>query len=474
MKEKIVKLPYLYKKVGKQYFLSSEIGSWIVLDSQEFDIFKNYKKVEVPKELLKKLKEKFFLIDQEDVSSKKSIVKILKKKYKNATKGPGLFLVGVTKRCNLKCLYCHLSSCSIEKKSIKNKKEIIDGIVHFILETPKKNITIEFQGGEPLLEIDFIKDFIKIVKEKNKNYNKNIRFCLTTNLTLLKDSILDFLIKENISISTTVDGNKIAHDFCRPFRTDKGSYDIVTEKIKLLKKRNVKFGILTIITKKNIGKAKEIVDFFLKQNDNFIGVNKVQKLGRAYLSKNWEKIGITNKEFFDFWKNVIEYIFELHKKGIFVSERILDLVLEKLFYQEPNFVNWQNPGGDIISTLAFDDEGYIYPTDESRDIKSLRLGNILKDSYIDVLDKKISQNIIKASILDAQFCNYCAYKFMCGLCTDVSYKNSKEFFTRHFDDTSRCSLNMAIFDYIIKKIIDKPHEIKAALYVHKYIHEVKR
>ena len=468
------KLPYLYRKIGKQYFISSEVGSWVILNSQEFEFFKNYPNVSIPEKLLAKLKENFFLIDPKAVSTKKSITQILQNKYKDSTKGPGLFLVGVTRECNLKCSYCHMSSTSIKiKNSTKDQKKVIDGIINFILKTPNKNITIEFQGGEPLLKMAFIKEFVKIAKEKNKIFKKNIHFCITTNLTILTESILEFFIKENISISTTIDGNKIAHDSNRPFRTGQGSYDIVMDKIDLLKKRNIKVGILTIITKKNLGKEKEIVDFFLNQNDKFIGINKIQKLGRASFKKTWQELGVTNEEYFIFWKKTVDYIFELHKKGIFVSERILDLVLEKLFYEEPNFVNWQNPGGDIISTLGFDDEGYIYPTDESRDIKSLRLGNVLKDNYKDILENEISQDIIKASVLDSQFCNYCAYKSMCGLCTDISYKNSKEFYTRHWSDTSRCSLNMAIFDYIIQKIIEKPHEIKGALYVHNHIHKGK-
>ncbi|MBI5346222.1 MAG: radical SAM protein [Chlamydiae bacterium] len=463
------KLPYLYKKIGKDYFLSSYVGSWIILTEEELNLFKSYPLFSniFPKELLERLKNTLFLVSEDN--KKEELSQIIQQKYFMDIQGPSLFMIGVTRQCNLSCLYCHLSSKKI-KKVKRDKNELIDKTLEFIFSTPSGAVTIEFQGGEPLLEIDFIEEFTKRAKEKNKQCKKNIRFSLTSNLTLLNEKILNRLIKAEICMSTTLDGDKITHNLNRPFNKKLGSYDAVINHIELLKKHNMNFGILSIITKKSLNKEKEIIDqIFTMSSNKILSFNKIQKLGRASKEKNWKDYGLTNEEFFNFWKNSIEYIFSLQKNDVLISERSLGLVLDKLFNDSADFVNWRNPGGNVISAIGFDDDGYIYPSDESREILDLRIGNVYKDSYEDVLGHKISKEMIKASILEGQFCNYCVYKSFCGLCPDIAYKNTKEFMTRHYESYSRCKLNEMIFDYVIQKINEDPETIAKAMYTHKIL-----
>ncbi len=462
------KLPYTYRKIGNYYFVCSEIGSWILLNEKEFSIFRLYSpQMDISKELLDKLRNHFLLFHPNDFEKKEEIFSILIHKKSNLTKGPDLFYIGVTHACNLKCLYCHLSSCPPQKNK-KFNDVILQKMIEFIMLTPNQSITIEFQGGEPLLNFPLIKKTIEVIKNKNKQFKKNIRYCLTTNLIFLNEGILDFFIQENVYLTFTLDGIKSIHDKQRPQRSSKkSSYDATLEKLELLKRKKCPYSILTIVTRNSLGKEKEIVDNILTLGCKTIIINKVQNLGRA--NETWGKIGITNEEFFLFWKNVVEYIFDLQKQGYIVSERVLNLMLHKLFYNDPNYVNIRNPGGEVISTLGFDSEGYIYPSDEARDISDFRLGNVLKNNYNDILNNSLAKEIFKATILEGQICNYCAYKSFCGTCTDLSYMNTSEFINRPWLQTSRCSLHKAQFDYFLKKVIDEPKTIQGILFVKDYL-----
>ncbi len=467
------KTPYTYRKVAGEIFLNSHLGTWLILNPQEFDHFAHGPIASLDPSLIDKLKKHHFLFDSADEEAREQIGLAYDQKHERISKGPGLFLVGVTRHCNLKCPYCHLSATPAQTPSLKDPSETIEKIVDFILDTPNPNIAIEFQGGEPLLAFKFIKEFVECIKRKNAIVGKGIKFCATSNLTLITEDRIEYLKKEKISLSGTIDGGEELHNANRPFLNDKGSFETVKRKYELLKEKGVDVGLLSIITKKSLGKSREIADTIFGLGKKVLVINKIQKLGRAAEEMHWKEFGISNEEFFSFWTETLEYIFSLHRQGVFVTERYLSIILEKLFSQDPNFLDWRNPGGAILGAIGFDDEGYIYPSDEAREILDLRLGNVFEHNFKDILETPLAKEILKASILEGQICNYCAYKSVCGLCPILSYKNTHEFISRHYQPTNRCSLNMSMFDYVIGKLIQEPATIRAALFANSVIYGKK-
>ena len=60
----------------------------------------------------------------------------------------------------------------------------------------RKNLEVDFFGGEPLMNFEVVKQLVKYGREQEKIYNKNFRFTLTTNGVLLNDDIMEFANKE--------------------------------------------------------------------------------------------------------------------------------------------------------------------------------------------------------------------------------------------------------------------------------------
>ena len=67
--------------------------------------------------------------------------------------------------------------------------------VDIALQSPSKFLTFEFQGGEPLLNLETLKHIIAYAKTRSGD--KQIVYNLITNLTHIDDSTIEFLINEN-------------------------------------------------------------------------------------------------------------------------------------------------------------------------------------------------------------------------------------------------------------------------------------
>ena len=90
-----------------------------------------------------------------------------------------LHMMVITQRCNQRCTYCHASSIDensdkIFDMSIETAKKCVDTI--FL--SPSSYLKIEFQGGEPLLNFNAIKETVLYAKKKNDVLKKKINYVI--------------------------------------------------------------------------------------------------------------------------------------------------------------------------------------------------------------------------------------------------------------------------------------------------------
>lgn len=100
--------------------------------------------------------------------------------------------------CNLRCEYCFF-------KSIKNKEYmkpcVAKTTADFLRDhLESNNSTLNFFGGEPLLNFNVI----KIITKELENMNLNIG--ITTNGMLASQSVIDFLLSSKINVLLSYDG----------------------------------------------------------------------------------------------------------------------------------------------------------------------------------------------------------------------------------------------------------------------------
>jgi uncharacterized protein len=77
---------------------------------------------------------------------------------------------------------------------------------------------------------DTVVELVRYGRELEKTHDKNFRFTLTTNGTLLKEDMFDFINAEMDNVVLSIDGRKEINDLMRPHRGGQGSYDEIVPK----------------------------------------------------------------------------------------------------------------------------------------------------------------------------------------------------------------------------------------------------
>lgn len=362
-----------------------------------------------------------------------------------------LHIFVVSKNCNFNCIYCQAGNLN-QKKDYKMSKETAKKAVDIALQSPSDYLTFEFQGGEPLTNFDTIKYIIEYT-EKVKD-KKQIEYNLVSNLTLLTDEMLQFLKDNNVSICTSIDGNRELQNKNRPYLS-KDSYN---ETVKNMKKVGENISAIETTTKYSLKNYKNIIDEYIKLNLKSIFIRPLTKLGKA--NKNWENVGYTAEEFLEFYKNSLEYIIQKNKEGINLSEGHASILLRKILGKTPiNYMELRSPCGGAIGQLAYYYDGNIYTCDEGRMLAemgndSFKLGNVENVTYKELMETDTTKAMCISSCIEClPYCSGCAYSPYCGTCPVINLAQDDNIFAKHPREF-RCKVYGGmldiLFDYIEK------------------------
>ncbi len=156
--------------------------------------------------------------------------------YKNNSKVIKALCLHIAHTCNLNCEYCFASQGKYHGDRALMSFEVGKRAFDFLIENSgtRRNLEVDFFGGEPLMNFDVIKRLVEYARSVEKKYNKNFRFTLTTNGMLIDDQVIDFVNKEMSNVVLSLDGRKEVHDNFRVDYAGNGSYDKIVPKFKKL------------------------------------------------------------------------------------------------------------------------------------------------------------------------------------------------------------------------------------------------
>ena len=143
-------------------------------------------------------------------------IKMLATKYRTKRS----FLAGFTRlhifvvslRCEHSCHYCQVSRVSPDKGRYDMTIETANRSLDLVFRSPAPEISIEFQGGEPLLNFDLIRHVVEEAERRIVVEPRQVQFVITTNLALVTGEILEFCRQHKILISTSLDGPASIHN----------------------------------------------------------------------------------------------------------------------------------------------------------------------------------------------------------------------------------------------------------------------
>jgi uncharacterized protein len=153
-------------------------------------------------------------------------------------------VLNVTNQCNLACTYCYeygedkiVDTENGRQSKFMAEKTALES-VDFLLKESGRVAHLTFFGGETLLNFPVLKSTIAYARTRAAALGKDIDFSLTTNATLLRPDIIEFLAENNVGVTISIDGPREMQDRFRVFSNGAGSYDIVAPKIKDLLRRH--------------------------------------------------------------------------------------------------------------------------------------------------------------------------------------------------------------------------------------------
>lgn len=135
--------------------------------------------------------------------------------------------------CNLRCRYCFAGKGKFGGAGGLMPAATGRAAIDFLMRASgaRRHCEIDFFGGEPLLNLDTVKELVAYGREQSARHGKEIKFTLTTNALLLDDDTAGFLNREGISVVLSLDGRPEVHDRMRPAPGGKGSYREVADRI---------------------------------------------------------------------------------------------------------------------------------------------------------------------------------------------------------------------------------------------------
>jgi uncharacterized protein len=153
-------------------------------------------------------------------------------------------VLNVTNQCNLSCTYCHEygEDKIVQTENGKQPKwmseETARESVDFLMRESGKVAHLTFFGGETLLNFKILQFTVGYARARAAELGKEIDFSLTTNATLLKPEVIEFLATENFGITISMDGPPDLQNKFRVFKNGTGSYELIVPKIKALLARH--------------------------------------------------------------------------------------------------------------------------------------------------------------------------------------------------------------------------------------------
>ncbi len=134
--------------------------------------------------------------------------------------------------CNLNCSYCFASQGKYHGERAIMSYEVGKRALDFLVENSgtRKNLEVDFFGGEPLMNFDVVKQLVAYARSIEKAKGKNFRFTLTTNGILVDDDVIDWANRECSNVVLSLDGRKEIHDRYRVDYAGNGSWDKIVPK----------------------------------------------------------------------------------------------------------------------------------------------------------------------------------------------------------------------------------------------------
>lgn len=326
----------------------------------------------------------------------------------------------VTQDCNLACTYCYMEKNNKHRMTLETGKKIVDFILaDDYIASLSDTVAFDFIGGEPLLEMELIRDLsdyieMKLYTMKHKWFH-SYTFTFSSNGLLYGEDIVREYVKKHgkaCSFGFSIDGTPEKHNLTRVKRDGTGSYDDMAKNFEYYFSEFPDSGTKSTFASDDLPYLRDSIIHLWN-----LGIKDVA----------------SNLVYEDVWKPGDPELFEEQLKSL------ADYVIDKKMYDDYSVAYFQASTGlpvgtiELISnrcgagykSLAFDSEGKIYPCVHFVDMcisdPSKQKFTVLGDIYTGInKDRLVPYAASTWKTVSPQKCMDCDVGANCGWCLAVN------------------------------------------------------
>lgn len=365
---------------------------------------------------------------------------------------PEFFMIDMTERCNLGCVYC-LRDIRSEGKSISDEvlKDICSYITRYCDERKLSDVTIQPWGGEPLLNIRQILRLRNWITPRHTRVHIDIE----SNGTLLSEDAARSLRKLEVGVGISLDGYPEIHDLQRPYPDGRGSSEGTLNALSRVQRSyGGRAGIITTITRINKDSLADILEY----DAGVLGLSSV-KMNYVHESMYAESAGLclTEEEIAQAEETIFRTLLSLNERDLHIEEQnIRTKILNLLRLADTDICLSRGCQGGR-KMIVFDMEGNFYPC-ELTDEPAWKLGSIYEDQdLMTAIRKKMKTHLYFAQKWEAR-CDGCPWYVFCrGGCTVRVISRGQR--PPKIDETE-CAVNRALYPLIIEFLLTSPEKLE--------------
>lgn len=402
---------------GEYYVIDVNSGSLHVVDEIVYDLL-DESSLRKKEELLEIFKDKYSKEDIEEVYSElktlvegemlytKDLYEAIARESGNKESYIKALCLNIIHDCNLRCKYCFADEGEYHGARKVMSAQVGKKSIDFVIEKsgPRRNIEVDLFGGEPLMAFDTIKEIVEYAKHQGKLHNKNIRFTMTTNATLLNDDIMKYMDENMGNIVLSIDGRKSVNDKVRTRIDGSGSYDRILpniEKLVNLRDKSKSYYVRGTFTRENTDfyeDVKHMADLGFKE----ISIEPVVLPDEHELSLRSEDLPVIFEQYDKLYADMLER----HKNGTDFKFYHFNIDLQggPCVYKR---ISGCGAGHEYV---AITPDGEVYPCHQFVGNTEFLMGDI----YNGLNNEKMEQVFKNAHIYNKPKCMDCWAKFYCS------------------------------------------------------------
>lgn len=313
-------------------------------------------------------------------------------------------------KCNLKCKYCFYHSIA-NARDVKDYGFMEEDDLKKIIEKADEyckggQCVFGFQGGEPMLiGIQYYEKLIQYIKETK--YKTKFTFHLQTNGTLINDKWAKFFKDNNFLIGVSLDGIKDIHNLNRVDYLNKDTFNTVMKGISYLKKYEVDFNILIVVTSMMCKKIEATYNFFKKNNFKFLQfIPCLDPLEENNTKNNYS---LKPKDYEKFLEKLFDLWYTDMIKGEKISIRFFDNIVGLFLGYDYESCDMK---GICSCQHVIESDGSMYPCDFYT-YEKYSIGNIFNETFDTIHEKETTINFVKESLNLNEKCYTCKFRNIC-------------------------------------------------------------